>query len=579
MIRVAMAAAMVAAGAMIGGASPGVAAPPCQPLTFYDGVSFNYVRCQIPDVDQRRSPDPPFTPGLPGGGGMYCVPTSALNFMAYLANQGFPTVAPGPGDWGPEPGFPPFAQYNAMTTAISLMGGLMGTDATNGTGDGSPGIKKWLAGAGVGEQFTASLFYATGNYSPTIWDLGVAAVNGGLIMPIVGRYKPAKDLPQEIKDELEAAGQELVGLWRVGGHIMSMALARSADGVIGVRDPARPNNGAVFDQATFTTDEYEVDDTLAKFDGKQRTQSKIVDLGTSGYLDGYFEIKPKYGMVSDKASITFLHPIQLIGSDVPDEERITSYSTPSGGDVIDVALRTGSGTHPYVVQGENAIWQIDARTGNSTRFASVGNPRRIALGGPEQWLYALLPNHVVALDRGGRQVARTQLPVELADIAYDELRDQLVGTTEDGRSLVVFDPSLKEGETWSLIGSIPDNACLDDLHSDPATGVLWLLCEPLAQLIRVTLRSGRTAETAMVELQGAEHPTGLSVDDEGHLFVTDHGVVVEYDEQGRRVESSLFRGLPGGTSLEISRSFSNFDPETMSGPRYRNVLPEDFDRG
>jgi hypothetical protein len=33
--------------------------------------------------------------------------------------------------------------------------------------------------------------------------------------------------------------------------------------------------------------------------------------------------------------------------------------------------------------------------------------------------------------------------------------------------------------------------------------------------------------------------------------------------------------MPGGTSLDVLRSFSNFDPKTISDRRYRDVLPED----
>ena len=105
MFRIATVTALLAVGSLISGASSPAAGGACQPVTAYDGPSLEYVRCEIPDLDQRRNPDPPFTPGLPNGGLMYCVPTSALDFMAYLANQGFPTVAPGPGTGAPSPAF------------------------------------------------------------------------------------------------------------------------------------------------------------------------------------------------------------------------------------------------------------------------------------------------------------------------------------------------------------------------------------------------------------------------------------------------------------------------------------------
>lgn len=54
----------------------------------------------VPDFDQRRSASTGIV-GLPADGGMYCVPTSTLNWFAYLANRGTPqpgTLA-GPRDW------------------------------------------------------------------------------------------------------------------------------------------------------------------------------------------------------------------------------------------------------------------------------------------------------------------------------------------------------------------------------------------------------------------------------------------------------------------------------------------------
>ena len=272
-----------------------------------------------------------------------------------------------------------------MTTAIQLMGGFMGTYRFDGTGEWSPAMKTWLAGAGVGDQFTVSAFFASGNYSPTFWDLGVAAVNGGLVMPIVGWYKGADDLPEEIRKELEASGQDPAGLWRAGGHVVAMALARSSDNVIGLRDPASPNNGVLVDQASFSTDEYDTDDTLATFDGTLRTQTRIVDYGSIGYVDGYFEIRPKYGMVSDKATISFVRPIQLIGFDVPEEDRVTSFTTPTGADVTDMALRPGHGTHAYLLEGNNTIWQIDdgpgARRDSRPSETPSGSPSAVVING------------------------------------------------------------------------------------------------------------------------------------------------------------------------------------------------------
>ena len=80
------------------------------------GDNVSYRICGVPDLDQQREPNY-LVDGLPNGGRNYCVPTSTMNWLAHIANHGWPSLAPGPGSWGPEPVLEP-NQYNFMTTNI-----------------------------------------------------------------------------------------------------------------------------------------------------------------------------------------------------------------------------------------------------------------------------------------------------------------------------------------------------------------------------------------------------------------------------------------------------------------------------
>src|SRR5690606_25997748 len=51
-------------------------------------------RTGIPDFDQRRA-TVGSVHGLPGSGNMYCVPTSAINTIGFIANNGYPEVLGG----------------------------------------------------------------------------------------------------------------------------------------------------------------------------------------------------------------------------------------------------------------------------------------------------------------------------------------------------------------------------------------------------------------------------------------------------------------------------------------------------
>src|SRR5690242_7779464 len=77
----------------------------------------------VPDFDQRRLASGGHA-GLPGDGGMYCVPTSFTNWFAYVANRGIPQPngLDGPRDWKDN------ANYDHVTSILTTMGVLMETD-------------------------------------------------------------------------------------------------------------------------------------------------------------------------------------------------------------------------------------------------------------------------------------------------------------------------------------------------------------------------------------------------------------------------------------------------------------------
>src|SRR5262245_52570029 len=80
---------------------------------------FKYEISDVADADQRWN-------ALPNKGSMYCVPTSAVDWMYWLARKGWPSaIAFGP------PQKPGAANIQANIVAMAT---LMGTDPTEGTG-------------------------------------------------------------------------------------------------------------------------------------------------------------------------------------------------------------------------------------------------------------------------------------------------------------------------------------------------------------------------------------------------------------------------------------------------------------
>jgi hypothetical protein len=103
---------------------------PCGTPMRVDGYQWG---SPLPDFDQRRE-------GLPANGGMFCVPTSFANLMAYYSTHGYPQLFP---DYQPTASW---TEYDNITANIGLIGVYMQCDAQDGT-DREPafaGGQQWM---------------------------------------------------------------------------------------------------------------------------------------------------------------------------------------------------------------------------------------------------------------------------------------------------------------------------------------------------------------------------------------------------------------------------------------------------
>ncbi len=544
----------------------------------YDGKNYLFQIVNVPDFDQRRSPsrDGSVT-GLPNNGSMYCGPTSAVNWMAYIANHGYPAVSPGPGNWEVSPPAH-LNEYNTITANISFMGALIGTDPIKGGGIGDQAVKTWLDAAAPGE-FIVALVYAADDWSPRVRDASMAAFSGGLVNIAMGWYTKAD------QDEAHV---------RSGGHIVSLVGAGD-DGVepnfLFVNDPARGGDSTggdlnYYSQSPFAKNGSQFHPETQYFCGKDangfpsgcviRTQDRLVNFG-SGYMDVYMAVFPKYGLTYALANLKLLNPIQLQGGDRKQEVR--TFSTPTGRRVLDAAINPIRVKHPYLVEGSDAIWQVDALTGDSSEFARIApGPLRLTYGGTKETLYVLTPHQIESFDRDGRRTGNIGLQRPLEAIAFHEKNQTLVGLSRANQRLYLFDPSLRRIESLGLPDGVLGERGRLTLTINPTTGEMWTLTEGARFLIRLEPgeRSSDRLVARAVELPvEVAAPVGLNVDERGTLFVTSEGKIYPLNRDGGLIRTSAFFGLPGGPGLQIARPFSNFDPAVHTGPGWINVLPED----
>jgi hypothetical protein len=554
---------------------------PCTDRRSFDGTTFSYRACGVPDLDQVRVTANGFV-GLPGNGHNFCATTSTMDWLAYLAGKGF-VDAPAVKDWTDQ------ANFSEMSNEIAALGTLMGTTASGGTGGGGmlEGTEQWLTAHGTPQttlhagsgslNFVTKSFTAGGYYSPETTTMLQDAVDGGLVMPVIGFYANATD-----------PGTDVTHLRRVGGHVVSLVsgagAAATTAATLGVSDPATewidddiqsPYTTDVWTLSSASQETYFSIDEQGKFHEYPGAYPSVNGSATT-LFDGYVTIEPKVVETVVKDKILILAPIQVVGPPSPGPvERFTVSAR-----VEDVALAPDGTLVPFLARGRAGVWQLDTLTGRVTKFA--GAPRgasRLTFGGPAQTLYVAGRTRLVGIDRKGRRVGQVKLDGPLQDLQFDSAGNRLVGLSLASRRLRLFDLRLRPRGAVRLPAAALAGEGAPTLAITP--GGKFLFHRNGSKTLFAT--GAPTAQGAAARLRLRPHPIrvkgrarGLTVDDAGHLFVSVRGKLVELTPDGRRARGSAFTGLPAGPELDVSRSFSNFDPHI--GPRSLDFLPPENQR-
>ena len=543
---------------------------------YYDGKHYFFFIDDVPDIDQKRAfSRDGAVKGLPNDGNMYCAPTAALNWMAYIANRGYPNVGPGPGNWEVSP--PQYLnEYNYITGNLFIMGLLMQTHAINGTGAGKAieGTAQWLDTAAP-DNFIVVGVFAHEDWSPRTRDASMMTIFGGLVNVGMGWYTNA--------------GQPKAHV-RKGGHVVTLVHANNVDGddtygTISLNDPASGADNIKTTQSPFRKESNAFHSETQYFCGEddngfpancyQRTQDRLTYTG-SGYMDGFLAIIPKYGLGYSLSEILLYHPFHLSNRALP---VVSRFETTGARNVLDLALNPTRIQHPYLIENSDVVWKLDVLTGQSTEFARVKNPLRLVYGGTDESLYVLRPRQLDCFNRAGQRTRNLGLQGPLDAIAYDEKNKRLAGLSREAGRIYLFDLSLRRMGSMPLPDGVLGDTGRLTLSINPATGELWTLFDGARYINRFEL-----GETDVTRLQRMTLPEeivqahGLYVDEKGNAFITGDGSIFPLDENGQIKRSSPFFGLQAGDGFQLARPFTNFDPATMTGPSFYNVLPEDADR-
>ncbi len=584
----------------------------------------NYVITEVPDFDQKRDQlAEPFRKGLPPndpnkctgdptidcedhddcgfdepcigtGGAMYCFPTSAMNWMAYLANHGYPQVDPGPAaDWQS------MDVYNLVGDAIEQMGALMETSGNGGTKgeEGRQGLEDWLAPQAP--FFSVIRIAKQETFCPRLEHLAKAGLSGQLVIAGVGYYY------------LSIARETGGDFWtRNGGHLISFTKAVFEGNPLvrklGYHNPS--TSDSTYEQGPFNNAIATLEGVNSMFradEGQpfyQRTQDRLVTwTGRPTFLDSYTAIVPMSLITGipigpDPPGVKRINPVPMPPTNIPLDQSIPS---PTGTKVIDGAFLPSYTDALLITEGDevtpNRLWEVDLVTGDATEITLPDEPglivtqrfpfRANAVNKTRHRMFYIV-DRTVSVD--------ISLPSgSLADaMAYDDANDQVLILSTSTGELLQYPGDLSTSPTILTLPAVIAPTGGVDVAVGPAGEEIWIADTEGGAIYRLTYGVGGGLEVtetipccdfALTTSQANrpdEKPEKLKLGGNSYtLVLLDTGSLLEL-EQGRAggwqpTTNPLLTGHAASGFIDIVRSRTNFDPATMTGPAWRHVLPID----
>jgi hypothetical protein len=518
----------------------------------------------MPDIDQARGSDAAGTKvGLPNGGYMYCVPTTGMDLLGYLADRGFAGSLGVPSkDWTDPKNF------NEMTVLLAQLGGEMGTSPTDGTsGSGfNAAMANRLAKSQIGSIQTTAYSVDTAFQAPTVADAIESGGDGDLLAATIGFYADETQGGKTYKR-------------RVGGHEFAVIGAQASKllmgGTLFTRDPATIYT-ADTTQGAYATDSHSISPITANFvyadengvDQKFSTTLGRWDGSATTLYEGFTRIVPKTTWIGLGKKLERVKAFNL----VPDPGPLKQvYEVPGDGSVRSLALSAVSDRPAFLVNGSSNVYELNPITGASSKLASVPGARALTFGGAAQRLFVGTADKLVALNRSGKVIATHKLTGPVQALSYDEVNDHLAAISS-GR-LMLFNgglaqlgaralPAIQGGSGAPLLAFAPKGRVV--LAKSGQSAFNQSAPNAVASAKVVTKPPSLTVRRR--GFQGGGKVSSLQVDDLAQVIATVNGRVHVFTSSGRRVTGSPFDGLAGRV-LAVTRSL-----DTTAGTPFFKTL-------
>lgn len=488
-------------------------------------------RLNVPDLDQKRLHDPPATVGLPNDGAMYCSPTSAANYLAYLSNIGYATAFDGPRNWQSQ------SNYDDVTAMIDDLGTLMDTDAVGGTGfiAHSQGINAWLEARGLDDDFVA------GGLSPS---------NGGVVGSPLGFYQAMRfgSLPmicmgryEYLPPNLPAPG--LPARWdRTSGHALTLTRVYDAcddNPTIFFRDPG-VGGSDLTTQSQFITHSLVTEEFSAFFTSNEgnvwRTLWEMVVPGSSTrrMIDGMYFIVPMHGITVDatRGEVSIQHTGTL--DDLNLTNGVRPARAPLGAAIERVAMSSHPGIGAAIVRGRSTILnRLDLADGTMVPLRTLTAPGPMVFDAYGDLFVAdgaSLIRLRLTSSGGVQQIASVPLPSAPSTLAFDDYHAEVIISWSGGgmNSIARIPSSLASPSALQFFAFDPQfiggvSVAVSDVDgsifasSTGRPGIMHLVRGPNANL-----------QIATFICPSEPGPQNLQVDHRGRLSFSSNGVMHQW---------------------------------------------------
>lgn len=548
-------------------------------VSYSNSNNFTWKVTGMVDFDQRRSASTG-RPGLPNNGNMYCAPTSAVNIAAYAATHGYASLPPGAQNWQSSSA----GIYNDATSAISLMGGFMNTNAQTGTKGGfGSGAAFWFETIGGG-QFDVVYRRVGAGDDCTAKRLGLRGVDGALVAFAYGRYVPNNTNP--------GSNQYNNLIDRDGGHVVTLNRVNinGSNQLIKYRDPA--SDSANSTQSDFITKVMPIQTVGVIRLGVPVIMSELMTGQNDGlrrFIDSYIAVFPRYGLTQgstvDAPSLKKIVPTPFrpaVGA------QQTTIPLPNGiGTILDIAS-TGDGSAHFLLLDDGTVYpsglySVDPIDNAFAQVAALANPKKMSMSRWDE-LYVIDGNLV------RRYNCRVSPPVLLGSggvgtgnsadaLDYSDSTDEVFVLSKATNSIVRLPRGLLSAggiAANSLPTALGPIAGIPCVRVNSKDGSVIVAGDGSVRVSRLT-RSPTNGQWLLNSGFNAPfNPKGLHYGNEGDVSVFGDGSVRQYrliigtTIAWAPIADSPWNGVAVGSMMHLSRSREN-DDGSENGPQFRNL--------